>query len=397
MRVLLSVQQVRRDIPLLDELVYFDSASVSPPVRPVVDTMSEYYTRFPFNYGVGVFKDSIQVTKKLEDARNRVAKFIDARPTEVVFTKNTTEAINIVARGLDWKKNDEVIITSIEHQSNYIPWLQLARDRGVRVKVAKADTSGIIDVGEIERSIKKETKLVSIAHVSNVLGTIENVSEICKIAREHDVICMVDAAQSVGRLEFSVREIQCDFAAICGRKSIGGPQGTGVLFGRDGSLELLRPLETGSRAADLLSDHDFRTKPSPLKFEAGVLNTAGFLGLGKAVDYLQKLGIGAIRNRIRKLTEYAIDQLRELNDLEIYGPLESNLQAGIISINVKHKGPGYVAKRLDSLGRIAVGSGNHGSLAALETIGVHGTVRLSFHCYNTEKEIDKLAKLLPRT
>ena len=227
---MLSVEQVRKDIPLLDQIVYLESASVSPPPRPVIDAMTEYYTNSPFNYGVGVFQPSIQVVQKVDSARKKIATFLHAEPDEIVFTKNTTEAINLLASGLDWKKDDEVIITSVEHQSNYIPWLRLGQEYGVKVRVVKTDSAGILDVAAVEENFTDKTRLVSVTHVSNVFGTIQRVSEVCKLAREHNALSLVDAAQSVGRLKFDVKEIGCDFTSVCGRKSLGGPQGTGALW-----------------------------------------------------------------------------------------------------------------------------------------------------------------------
>jgi cysteine desulfurase/selenocysteine lyase len=357
--------------------------------------MWEYYLRCPFNYGVGVFEKAVELTERVNQTRDVVANFLGASSNEIVFTKNTTEALNLVAHGLDWRKDDEVIITSIEHQSNYIPWLTLELERGVEVKVVKANDSGLVDPMSVQKAMTDKTRLISLTHVSNVFGTIQNVSQVCNLAQEAGVLCLVDAAQSVGRIDFNVADIGCDFATICGRKALGGPQGTGALFGKRDRLDRLLPLENGSRASNVLSEHEFKTKSPPHRFEAGVINTSGVIGLGRAVQYVEEIGLENIRARIHKLTQYTMDRLR-IDNIDIYGPEESNIQAGIMSINVKSMDSNHVANKLYQLGKIAVASGNQGSFMAIKPLGVSGVVRISLHYYNTEKEIDTLVRCLEK-
>lgn len=386
-----TVQKVRGDLPFLKGIVYLDSASVSPVPVPVIQSMNDYLLKYPYNYGVGVFNASRELVRKVDEARGRVAEFIGAgSDKEVVFTKNTTEAINIVARGLRWSSGDEVIATNIEHQSNLLPWMRLAQDFGTRLKVVKADREGMVDPKEIEKNIGSSTKLITVTHVSNVFGAIQKVEEIAEIAKKHGILYMVDAAQSAGRMPLDVRAIGCDFMAFCGRKALMGPQGTGFLYGRQPLLEELQPLSSGGRAGNVISESSYRPTDLPYRFEAGILNTPGVIGLGRSIEYLNEIGMENIQLRLRELSKWMISGLEEIEGVEVYGARDIGVQGGIISWNIDGMDFHEVACSLDEKGKIYVASGAQGTYLGIKEFGVNGVVRTSVHYYNTEQELKKL-------
>ena len=385
-----SVQKVRKDLPFLEGITYLDSAAVSPAPVPVIQSMNEYFSKYPYNYGVGVFSGSTEVTRKLNEARRKVAEFIGAGSDEVVFTKNTTEAINLVARGLRWSSGDGVVATNIEHQSNLLPWMRLAKEFGVNLKIVKADREGMVDPKQIENNIGPNTKLITVTHVSNVFGTIQKVEEIAEIAKKHGILYMVDAAQSDGRIPLNVRAIGCDFMAFCGRKALMGPQGTGFLYGRRPLLEMLEPLNIGGRAANVISESSYRLTDLPYRFEAGILNTPGVIGLGQAIDYINEIGIENIRLRLRELSKLMINGLEEVEGIQIYGARDAGLQGGIISWNIDGMDCHKIARSLDEKWNIYVETGFLGTPLAFKDFGVNGVVRTSVHYYNTEEDLEKL-------
>ncbi len=390
-----SVEEVRRDMPYLKDLVYLDSASVVPAPRPVITAMEEYLTTHPFNYGVGVWRRSVEAAERVNEARRIAARAIGAASdAEVAFTKNTTEAINLVAQGLQWKAGEEIVLTELEHQSNAIPWMRAAQEHGGRVRFVPADADGLVDPNDVRRAMTPATRLVACTHASNVFGTIQPVEEISRIAHERGALAFVDAAQSAGRIPVRVDEIGCDFVAFCGRKALMGPQGTGFLWG---SLELLRqlqPLTTGSRAANLVDLEHFKLNQPPYRFEAGVLNTAGVIGLGRAIQYVEEIGHDALLARIRDLTADMIEVLRNTPRVIFHGSARLDRQAGIVMWNVEGMDPDHVARELDQTGSVAVASGAQGSLLAIKPKGVTSIVRTSVHYCNTREDLDALAAAL---
>ncbi|HSB71723.1 MAG TPA: cysteine desulfurase [Candidatus Methylomirabilis sp.] len=390
-----SLENVRRDMPCLKDLVYLDSASVVPAPVPVIQAMEEYLHDYPFNYGVGVWRRSAQAAARVDDARRIAAQAVGAASdTEIAFTKNTTEAINLVAVGLGWKPGDEIVLTDLEHQSNAIPWMRAAQENGGRVRFVPADPDGMVDPADVRKAMTSSTRLVACTHVSNVFGTIQPVQEITRIAHDHGALAFVDAAQSAGRIPVHVGEIGCDFAAFCGRKALMGPQGTGFLWGRLELLQHLAPLTTGSRAANLADAESFRPNQPPHKFEAGVLNTLGVIGLGRAIQYVEAIGYDAIRAHIRDLTAYMIETLRATPRVNFHGSSRLDRQAGIVMWSVQGMNPDQVARELDRIGKVAVASGAQGSLLAIKPKGVTSIVRTSVHCCNTREDIDALAAAL---
>lgn len=390
-----SVEDVRSDMPCLKGLVYLDSASVVPAPLPVLRAMEEYLTRFPFNYGVGVWRRSVEAASRVDEARRIVARAFGAvSEKEIAFTKNTTEAINLVAQGLPWKPGDEIILTTLEHQSNAIPWMRAAQEHGGRVRFVPADADGMVDPGDVRKAMTSATRLVACTHVSNVFGTIQPVREITQVAHEHGALAFVDAAQSAGRIPVRVDEIGCDFAAFCGRKALMGPQGTGFLWGRLELLDRLQSLSTGSRAANLVDEGQFKVNRPPHKFEAGVLNTSGVIGLGRAIQYVEEIGYEAILTHIRDLTSYMIAALQATPKVNFHGSARLDRQAGIVMWSVDGMESDRVAQELDRSSNVAVASGAQGSLLAIQPKGLSSIVRTSVHYCNTREDIDALAEVL---
>lgn len=390
-----SVAEVRREMPCLEGLVYLDSASVVPAPLPVLASMDTYLHRHPFNYGVGVWGRSVEAATRVDEARCIAAEAVGAASeAEIAFTKNTTEAINLVAQGLDWQPGDEILLTELEHQSNAIPWMRAAQLHGAIVRFVPADADGMVDPAAVGRALTPATRLVACTHVSNVFGTIQPVEEICRLARAHGALAFVDAAQSAGRIPVRVDEIGCDFAAFCGRKSLMGPQGTGFLWGRLPLLEGLEPLQVGSRAANLLDAGRFRLTRPPHKFEAGLLNTAGVIGLGRAIQYVAEIGYPAILAHIRELTAQMIAALRDIPGVVFHGSGRLDRQAGIVMWSVEGREADQVARELDRIGGVAVASGAQGSLLAIRPKGVTAILRSSVHYFNTPEDVEALGAAL---
>jgi cysteine desulfurase/selenocysteine lyase len=390
-----SVEEIRQDMPCLKDLVYLDSASVVPAPLPVIKAMEEYLYTFPFNYGVGVWRRSREAASLVDEARRVAARaFGAASEREIAFTKNTTEAINTVAQGLEWRSGDEIVLTTLEHQSNAIPWMRAAQEHGGRVRFVPADADGMVDPADVRKAMTSATRLVACTHVSNVFGTIQPVREIAQIAHQHGALAFVDAAQSAGRIPVRVDEIGCDFVAFCGRKALMGPQGTGFLWGRAELLDRLHSLSTGSRAANVVDEAQFKVNRPPHKFEAGVLNTSGVIGLGRAIQYVEEIGYEAILTHIRDLTSHMIAALRATPRVHFHGSARLDRQAGIVMWSVDGIEPDRVAQELDRTGNVAVASGAQGSLLAIRPQGVSSIVRTSVHYCNTREDIDALVEAL---
>jgi len=390
-----DLKEIRKDFKFIEDNIYLDSASVVPSPIPVIDAMNEYFFKMPFNYGVGEFTLSKKVAKKVNDTRVKLLKFINASPNwQVVFTKNTTEAINLVASGFHWEKGDEVIITNIEHQSNIMPWMRLKKEHDVILKIVSANENGIIDPESISNCISSRTKMISITHVSNIYGTIQMVEEIGKIAKKNGIYFMVDAAQSAGRIPNEVKKIGCDFITICGRKGLMGPQGTGALCAKSTNLKMLKPLTVGSRAGNVKNQEFYSLNLPPYCFESGVLNTSGVIGLERAIDYINEIGIENIFNYIQSLTKELIDILSSIEDVIIYGCNNYKENAGIISWNVKDYNYSFIAKKLGEVGNILVASGAQGSFLAIENLKIDGVVRTSVHIFNLIEDFEKLKDTL---
>ena len=383
---------IRADIPLLEELIYLDAASTTPTPEPVVRAMCDYYHNFNANIGRGAYKTAIKATTKFENARERIAKFINVANNEVIFTKNTTEAINLVANGLEFKKGDSIIVPNIEHHSNFLPWLNLKKD-GINIKIVKADKYGVIDAGDVESAVDSSTRLITTTHISNSIGSCQPIYEIGEIAEENDSLYLIDAAQSAGHMQFDLKETKADFVTFPGHKGLLGPVGTGFLYCKGEIAQELKPMNLGGGTVSSVSEGDFILESYPAKFEGGTQNIAGVIGLGTAVNYVDEIGIENIEKHSQKLTKYMYNQINSIENIICYGNPD-NIH-GILAFNVKGMNSHDVAKIMDELKNICVRSGYHCAIPSIKHIGADsfgGTVRASVHYYNTKEEIDILAE-----
>lgn len=383
---------IRADIPLIDELIYLDAASTTPTPEPVVRAMCDYYHHFNANIGRGAYKTAVKATTNFENAREKIAKFINSLKNEVIFTKNTTEAINLVANGLEFKKGDSIIVSNIEHHSNFLPWLNLKK-KGINLKVIKADKYGIIDSADVEKAVDDTTKLITTTHISNSIGSCQPIYDFGDIAEENNILYLIDAAQSAGHMKFDVKETKADFVSFPGHKGILGPVGTGFLYCKSEVAEQLKPMNLGGGTVSNVTEEDFTLETAPGKFEGGTQNIAGIIGLGAAVTYVSEIGIENIEKHGVKLTKYMYDEISSIDNTICYGDPE-NIH-GIVAFNIEGMNSHDVAKILDELKDICVRSGYHCAIPAIKHIGADelgGTVRASVHYYNTKEEVQILVE-----
>jgi len=387
-----SIENIREDFPILKTITYFDSASTSLTPVSVIESMNDYYYNYNANVGRGAYRTAIKSGQKIEEVREKIAKLINSQQNEIIFTLNTTSAINIVANGFHFEKNDNIIITNIEHHSNSIPWLNLEKNTNTNVKIAKADSNGIITPSTIEELIDKNTKLIAITHISNSIGSCQNIKEISKIVHEHeDTYLLVDVAQSIGHIKINAKEINADFVAAPGHKGLLGPTGTGFLYGKEELLKELSPKNLGGGTITSLKNHEFSLESIPQRFEGGTQNISGIIGLGKAIDYVNNIGISNIEKHSKNLTKKLYSSLAEIDKVILYGNLENI--TNIVSFNIEDINPYDVSKILDETANICVRSGFHCAIPSLNLIGAdEGTVRASIHCYNNEEDVEKLVE-----
>jgi cysteine desulfurase/selenocysteine lyase len=390
----LDVNEARKDFSILKTgIIYLDSTASSLTPEPVLERMLEFYRDYRANVERGVHRLSTRASEEYEGARKKVVDFINAKSTsEIIMTRNTTEGINLVASGLNWKKGDKIVTSVLEHHSNYIVWLRVKDKHGVKVEVVtprKPIIKGILDPADFEKMIDDKTKLVTVAHVSNVLGVIQPVSEIAKIAHEHGAYFLIDGAQSVPHLKVDVQKIGCDFLAFSGHKMC-APTGTGVMYIQRDIAEEVEPLIIGGGSIQDVDTHSYKLDASPRRFEGGTPDIAGVIGLGAAVDYLTKIGMDKIEAYDKTLVRRIYDGLTALSKVEVYGP-EPEHRVGIIPFNVGELNPHDVALALDVSANIMVRSGHHCALPLSKNV-IHkpGSVRASCYFYNTLNEIDQL-------
>jgi cysteine desulfurase/selenocysteine lyase len=397
----LDVTAIRRDFPILTRqvhgrpLVYLDSASSSQKPLAVLEAERHYYQTSHANIHRGVYVLSEEATAAYEQAHEQVARFINADGIEeVVFTKNTTEALNLVA--YSWglhtlRSGDEVVLTQLEHHSNLVPWQQIARRTGATVHYIRLDAQGHLDMEHAATLIGPRTKMVSVAHVSNVLGTVNPVHELGQMAHAHGALLCVDGAQSIPHLSIDVRALDCDFFAFSGHKML-GPTGIGGLYGKRHLLEQMEPFLYGGDMIREVTLEGATWNDLPWKFEAGTPPIAQGIGLAAAVAYLQGVGMEAIQAHEHTLVRYAMEQLRQTEDITIYGP-EANERGGVVAFNLRGVHPHDVASIVDQHG-VAIRGSHHCAMPLMRVLGVSGTCRASFYLYNTCDEIDMLLEAL---
>jgi len=400
-----DVKKIREDFPILSRkiyekpLVYLDNAATSQTPRQVIEALVDYYENSNANVHRGVHHLSQEATDLYESARVKVAKFINARePEEIVWTRNTTESINLVAH--TWAQEhigpgDEIIVTPMEHHSNLVPWQKVAADKGATLRILPLAKDASIDLSDIDEYITPRTKLLAMVHMSNGVGTINPVKELTAKAKKMGATVLVDAAQSAPHMPVDVIDLDCDFLALSGHKML-GPTGIGALYGRRELLEEMDPFLTGGEMV-LEVWYDRATwNDLPMKFEAGTPNIADAVGLGAAVDYLQDIGMENIRDHEIQLTRYALEAFKELEEeLEMFGPSDAEKRGGILSFHTDVVHPHDLGTFLDRDG-IAVRTGHHCTMPLMRSLGVIASARASFYLYNTEEEVDALVDSLKR-
>ena len=385
----------REDFFMLDkDIVYFDNGATTFKPKYVIDKMLDYYKNYTANIHRGDYTNSLKVDKIYEDTRRKVKNFINAKDEkEIIFTKGTTNSINMVVFGFMkyyLKEGDEVLITRSEHASNFLPWIELEKEIGIKVKFIELDSNLEVTISNLEKAITPKTKVISLAHITNVVGDVRNVEEIGKICKDKGIIFVVDAAQSIGHIKTDVEKYNIDFLAFSAHKML-GPTGIGVLYGRYDLLEKIKPLEVGGGmnvSFDSLGNTEYKELPSRL--EAGTPNISGVIGLGAALDYINSIGLDKIHSHEMALKRYALEKLKKIEGIEIYN---SDSKSGIITFNLVDVFPQDTAIFLDHY-NICVRAGNHCTKTLKEELGIKNTCRISFYLYNTTEEVDKLIEAL---
>ena len=402
----MDVEKIRADFPVLQEklkgkpIVYFDNACMALRPKQVVEAMNEYYFKYPGCAGRSIHKIGEMVTEKYEAARKRMAKFIGAKEDkEIVFTRNTTEGLNLVANAFDFKSGDVVITSDREHNSNLLPWQLLAKRKGIKHEIVFSAQDMTFDLGEFERKVQSvgdKLKLVSIVHTSNLDGYTLPIKEIIDITHGAGALVMLDGAQSVPHKEIDVRKLDVDFLAFSGHKMM-GPSGIGVLYGKYSLLENLQPfLIGGDTVKDTTYDTHVMLNP-PEKFEAGLQNYAGAMGMAAAADYLDKIGRTNVASHETKLNEIITEGIKDIKGLGIIGPADPKLRGGIVSFNIKGMFPHDIAIMLDDTANIMIRSGAHCVHSWFNAHAIRGSARASLYLYNTKEEaelfIEKLKEI----
>ncbi|MGG4220377.1 cysteine desulfurase [Paenibacillus jamilae] len=394
---------IREQFPILHQeinghpLVYLDNAATSQKPLAVIEAIKHYYEFDNSNVHRGVHTLGSRATDAYEGAREKVARFLNAkRSQEIIFTRGTTTALNLVASSYgraNCKEGDEIVITPMEHHSNLIPWQQVAKATGATLKYIPLQEDGSVDLADVEKTVTENTKIVAIAHVSNVLGVVNPVKEIAAIAHRKGAVIVIDGAQSTPHMKVDVQDIDADFYAFSGHKMC-APTGIGALYGKKALLENMEPVEFGGEMIDDVGLYESTWKELPWKFEGGTPIIAGAVGLGAAIDFLESIGLDAIAQHESRLSNYALNRLREVEGLTIYGPAERHV--GLVTFNLDDVHPHDVATVLDSQG-VAIRAGHHCCQPLMRWLKASATARASFYLYNTEEEIDALVSALIQT
>ena len=401
----LNVAKIREDFPILSrkvrggkQLVYLDNAATTQKPKQVIDAIYDYYMQYNANVHRAAYQLAEEATNAYEGARDKVAKFVNAKREEIIFVRNATEAINLVAYA--WgrenvKKDDKVVITEFEHHSNLVPWQLLTQEKNAKLEYIRIDDDGMLILDDLYDILAKDhVKLVSVAHMSNVLGSIAPVQEIIKVCHEKNVPVMVDGAQSVPHMPVDVKKLDCEFMPFSAHKML-GPTGVGVLYAKREYLEKMPPFISGS---DMIREvHKYETKWNdlPYKYESGTPNIADVIGYGAAIDYLNGIGMQNIRDHEKEITKYALDRITGVKGIHVYGTPDIEKRGGVISFNFGDIHPHDLATILDEDG-VAIRSGHHCAQVLMERLGVAATSRASFYIYNSKEEVDVLINALDR-
>lgn len=394
----LNVEKIRADFPILNRkvsggkpLVYLDNAATTQKPLAVIDAIRDYYMNYNSNIHRAVHQLAEEATIAFESTREKIAKFINAKSTEeIIFTRNATEALNLVA--YSWgranvKKDDKILITEIEHHSNIVPWQILTTEKGATLEYIGVDDNGYLKMHEYKSHLDtNKVKLVSVTHMSNVLGTIVPVSDIIKMSHEKGIPVLIDGAQSVPHMAVDVQKMGCDFMAFSAHKML-GPTGVGILYVKRDILEKMPPFIGGGDMIKEVHKHETRYNDLPYRFEGGTSNIADVIGFGAAIDYLNNLGMDRVRDHEIELTKYAIDRVSGVKGVTLYGPTNTRDRGGVVSFNIGDIHPHDLATIMNDHG-VAIRSGHHCAQVLMERLDVAATSRASFYIYNTKEEID---------
>ena len=394
------MNNIKKDFPLLENenIAYLDSGATTQKPIQVIKAVEEFYQKYNANPHRGAYSLSVEATEQYENTRTKIAKFINAKHREeIIFSKNATESLNLIAYsyGLDnLKKDDEVVISIMEHHSNLVPWQKMTKQTGSKLKYMYINENYEITDEEIENKITDKTKIVGITHVSNVLGTINNVKKIIKYAHKKGAVVIVDASQSIPHMKIDVQDLDADFLVFSGHKML-APLGIGVLYGKREILNKMTPFLMGGDMIEYVYEQETTFAPLPNKFEAGTQNVEGVIGLGAAIDYIENLGYDKIQEIEHEVISYARQELSKLDYLTLYTTPNEENHSSVISFNIKGVHPHDVASILDSEG-VCVRSGNHCAQPLMRFLGIDSTCRASFYIYNTKEDVDKLVKALDK-
>ncbi|XVK96211.1 cysteine desulfurase [Staphylococcus nepalensis] len=400
----LNVNEIIKDFPILNQevnnnrLAYLDTTATSQTPIQVIDVIDDYYKRYNSNVHRGVHTLGSLATDGYENARETVRRFINAKYfEEIIFTRGTTASINMIARSYgdaNINEGDEIVVTEMEHHANIVPWQQLAKRKQASLKFIPLTEDGELAIEDVKATINDNTKIVAITHVSNVLGTINDIKPIAEIAHEHGAIISVDGAQGAPHIDLDMQSLDVDFYSFSGHKML-GPTGIGVLYGKRALLNEMEPVEFGGDMIDFVEKYDASWADLPTKFEAGTPLIAQAIGLAEAIRYIQNLGFDAIQAHEHELTAYAYDKMSEIEGVEIYGPPKDR-RAGVITFNMTDVHAHDVATAVDTEG-VAVRAGHHCAQPLMRWLNQSSTARASFYIYNTKEDIDQLVESLKQT
>lgn len=397
---MININKIRNDFPILSkkinghQLVYLDNAATTHKPRSVINSLVDFYENYNSNVHRGVHTLSMEATDQFEEARQKISSFINSEtPQSIIWTRNASESLNIISYSWGYKnisEGDEILLSPMEHHSNLIPWQELARAKGAKIKYLSLNEDGTLDLSNIDELMTLNTKLVSVVHVSNALGTINPVKQLCDKAHEVGALFVLDGAQSVPHMLVDVQELDCDFFVFSGHKMM-GPTGIGVLYGKMEILEKMDPVFTGGEMVLEVTYEKASWADIPMKFEAGTPNIADSIALGAAVDYLQNIGMGNIHDYEKTITSYGLQKFQELESegVTLFGPKSSDLKGAVFSFHIPNIHPHDLGTILDGLG-IAVRTGHHCAMPLIRSLGVSATARASFYVYNTLDEVDML-------
>ena len=397
---MLDVKNIREDFPIFterdDNFVYLDSSATTLKPQTVIDAVADYYSKYSANVHRSIYSIGEKATAEYEGSRKKVADLINADYHSVIFTRGTTESINLVAYA--WARNnlkpgDEILLTEMEHHSNLIPWQICSQETGAVLKFIPFNEDGTLDLSDPEKWFTNKTKLVAVIHQSNVFGTVNPIKDIIKLAKSVSAVTLIDAAQSVPHQKVDVQDLDCDFLAFSGHKML-GPTGVGVLYGKPEILEEMPPFMGGGEMIRTVSLNESTWNDIPWKFEAGTPNIAQAIGLGSAIDYINEIGLDKIHEHEQDILTYALEKMQKIPEVNIYGSADE--RGAVISFNLKNIHPHDLSQLLDNDG-IAIRAGHHCAQPIMKKLGVSATGRASFYLYNSKEDVDRLCESLVKT